>query len=72
MANAIIANEFGFRKIKGSKIALATKEKEFSMARSLLLDTVTPAQRMSIPFRFHWLKFKTGFFGLTLKRGIIQ
>lgn len=72
MAVAIVPNEHGFAKQKKGKISLVSLEKGLFMARSQLLDVITPKQRKSVPFRFYWLKFKTGFFGLTLKRGLVS
>jgi len=71
MSNAIVIQSFVFKKEKRSKINLATQKQEVSMIRRSMLDAVTAKQRMSIPFSYTWLKFKTGFFGLTLKRGVI-
>lgn len=65
MANAIILSQTG-------KIKVAHILKELPMARSHMFDHVRPEQRLSIPFRFRWLKFKTGFFGLVLKKGGVQ
>lgn len=33
-------------------------------------DRITAKQRLKIPLGYRWLKFKTAFLGLTLKRGI--
>jgi hypothetical protein len=63
MSLAILVNE-------RSKINLALKKKEFSMViKRSLLDAVTAKERLKVPFRYLWLKFKTGFFGLTLLKG---
>ena len=71
MANAIVANEWSFTKKKRSKLSLASKKQEVSpMVRRSLLDVVTSKERLSIPFKFRWLKFKTGFFGLVIRKGV--
>lgn len=71
MSTAIVTNDTRFTKEKRGKINLATQKKEFSMVRNRsLLDAVTAKQRLSTPFSYTWLKFKTGFFGLTLLKGV--
>lgn len=68
MANLIIANDWSFTKRKGSKIGLANQKQEVSiMVRRSLLDTITPAQRLAIPFKYRWLKFKMVIFGSLIK-----
>lgn len=72
MANAIVLQSFVFKKENRSKINLAKQKQEVSMVRRSMLDAVTAQERLTVPFRFKWLKFKTGFFGLVLKRGVTQ
>lgn len=58
---------------KNSKIALAIPEKDFYMGKNtVMLDAVSAKQRVRVPFRYLWLKFITGFFGLTLKKGVTR
>lgn len=67
MATMILTNVF---KEKKSKIKLIARKKEFSMVRhNPIIDCVSARQRMRVPFRYRWLKFKTGFFGLVIKKG---
>lgn len=71
MATAILTNVPRFTSANRSKINLATQKKEFSMVKNRpMLDIVKPKERMSIPFSYKWLKFKTGFFGLVLRKGV--
>ena len=71
MANAIVIHSLVLKKEDRSKIKLAMKKQEVSMDKKLL-DYVTPKQRMKIPFAYKWLKFKTGFLGLVLARGVTR
>ncbi len=71
MSNAILIQSIRFTKGKRNKFNLAIKKQEVSMIRRSKLDAVTAQERLSTPFRYRWLKFTTGFFGLTLQKGVI-
>ena len=70
MGKAIVLQSNVFIKPKRSKIKLAQKKQEVSMVKRSLLDVVTATERLKIPFSYKWLKFKTGFLGLILKKGV--
>lgn len=71
MSTAILTTNLGLTNRERSKIKLAIRKKELSMVRNRsLLDVVTAKQRMKVPFSYSWLKFKTGFFGLVLQKGV--
>ena len=74
MATAILTNDVGLKKGFRSKIKRLNEKKEFSMKKrkGSTSDIVSAKERLSTPFRYKWLKFKTGFFGLVLQRGVIH
>jgi hypothetical protein len=71
MSARIVTKKVSVAKRERSKIKLANQKKELSMVRNKpLLDVVTAKKRMKVPFSFKWLKFKVGFFGLVLQKGV--
>lgn len=71
MRTAIVTNAPRFTSVKRSKINLAKQKKEFSMVKYRpMLDIVTAKERLSIPFAYRWLRFKTAILAKVLLRGV--
>lgn len=72
MADAIIANQEIYTKQNSSIIINQNlHDKEVCMQRPSLIikDAIKAKSRIKKPLKFHWLKFKTSFFGLVIKKG---
>lgn len=70
MAVTIVIKDRVFTKVNKSKIGSLLKDKGYPMKSSMMRDIVTPVTRLTVPFRFRWLKFKTVFFGLVIQKGV--
>jgi hypothetical protein len=74
MINAILTKDIRLSKPFNARIEFILRKKEFCMLKNLspILDIISAKERLRIPFSYKWLKFKVGFFGLVLHRGVIK
>jgi hypothetical protein len=66
MAIAILTNEVRLTKRFSDTIVVPIKKKEFSIMKLSRVprDAVSAKERLSVPFSYKWLKFKTYFLGI--------